>query len=293
MLRFQCCEPVTWSLLFPGNSHLEQDFLTFTPTIITCSTLLSVAQPWQCHRTLPAKPSVLKWLGGDILGRTLGMCSHPGELQRSMYVFLSPSSSPFPLPLNLWRVCPWLRAACTKHPWVCCIMSVYCWHQCHQKHPTCMWTREQVLCGKRCVGCVDMGWKVEKWVRAKWMKRERGGKLESWNAEQGEMLAWEGRFFEMSCCPFLLSLSSYLWVFRNEAIVHVSPWPPHLGHPSVSGRTSPELWALLGQCKEIICVFLRTRLHGCSCGSVPGFIVTGWSKGSVPFSLLPAFSLFL
>lgn len=41
------------------------------------------------------------------------------------------------------------------------------------------------------------------------MKREWDGELESWNAEQGEMLAWKGRFVVMPCCPFLLLLSPY------------------------------------------------------------------------------------
>lgn len=48
------------------------------------------------------------------------------------------------------------------------------------------------------------------WVRVKWIKRKWDGELESWNAEQEEMLAWKGRFVDMPCCPFFLLLSSYL-----------------------------------------------------------------------------------
>lgn len=54
------------------------------------------------------------------------------------------------------------------------------------------------------------------------MKREWDGELESWNAEQGEMLACKRRFVEMPCYPFFLLLSSTCkQMFRNEAIMHV------------------------------------------------------------------------
>lgn len=39
------------------------------------------------------------------------------------------------------------------------------------------------------------------------MKRDWDGELESWNAEQGEMLACKRRFVEMPCYLFFLLLS--------------------------------------------------------------------------------------
>lgn len=138
-----------------------------------------------------------------------------------------------------------------------------------------------------CVWGVDMRRKWRGWVRMKWVKRIWDGELESWNAEQEEMLAWKGRFVEMPCCLFFLLLSPYLWVFRIEAIMHVSQWPPDLGHPSVS--TLSEALHSLGteQRNNGFDVPAESGLHCFSPGSVQGFIVSICRKGPVPFSLLP------
>lgn len=75
-----------------------------------------------------------------------------------------------------WCVCPWLRAAGRECHWVCCIMLVCCWHQCHQKYPTCMWTWEKVLCGELCVWGVDMGEESwgNGWGRSEWRRNGMG-----------------------------------------------------------------------------------------------------------------------
>ena len=86
------------------------------------------------------------------------MSSQIEELQGMAYMFFSPSSSLFPLPFPLFPLaCVPLRAAGRECHWVCCIVLVFCWHWCHQKHLTCMWTCEQVLRGEMRVWGVELG----------------------------------------------------------------------------------------------------------------------------------------
>lgn len=95
-----------------------------------------------------------------------------------------------------------------------------------------------------------------------WGQSEWGGKLESWNAEQSDTLAWEGRFSEVPCCP-----SSYCPSICECLGMRLSCMLASDHHTSSPG--------LLGKSKEKMC---PSGLLCCSSESVPPFIVSGCRK---------------
>lgn len=100
-------------LLFPGDSYLEQDFLTFTIQpllLLICSTTLSILQN-SSHN-----PPFWSDFRGPLKKDTVGMSSQTEELQGLAYMFFSPYSSLFPLPFPLF-------------PLVCVPLVENCWQR--------------------------------------------------------------------------------------------------------------------------------------------------------------------
>lgn len=213
-------------------------------------------------------------ISGYILGRMLGISNQIGELQGRCVCFSVP-----PLPFSLFLfpflsfACLPLVESCWRRTSLIFVASCLCaagvtvirniWPACGPE--------SKCFVGKYMWAvCIWGGSAGEERLRAKWMGWE-AWKLECW---AGGYACLGREDFWSALLSFLL-LPLYLWVFRNEAIMHVSQWPPHLVHPSVSGCTSPGLWMLLGKSKEITC---PSGLLHCSSESVPGFVVSGCRK---------------
>lgn len=140
-------------------------------------------------------------ISGYILGRALGISNQIGELQGRCMCFSVP-----PLPFSLF-LSPFLSFACVPLVESCwrrtslillhhvCVLLVSLLSETSDLHvdlrASALWEN---MCGLYVYG--EKGGGRNGWEQSEW-----GGKLESWNAEQGDTLAWEGRISEVPCCP--------------------------------------------------------------------------------------------